>query len=469
MSTPFPDDPFLRGNFAPVLFEADAYDLPIREDWGGWPRELSGTLYRNGPNPPFAPSGNYHLFSGQGMIHAFYIADGKVSYRNRWVATPRYRAERAAGRSLFNATGPSEPAAAGIHVSTGNTHVITHGGRLFALDEYGPPFELDPVTLAPLGFSTWGGRIADSFTAHPKIDPETGELLAFGYSIGSFCSRQMAYYVLDKSGQVTTAEEFPAPYCSMVHDFIVTRNFVVFPVLPLSGSLERARAGLPILAWEPDLGSQLGVLRRGEPTSKIRWFTGPPCYVFHPMNAWDDGERIYADVVRYPIAPLFPGVDGRPAAPAPVHAALWRWTIDTAASTDAYKEEQLDDLFAEYPRFDERWAGLRYRHGFFAFNDQAGASAVASFTGLAHLDLATGTRTLWHAPAGAQVSEPVFVPRSFHAPEGDGYLLVVMYRAQTHNSELLCFDARELKLGPRAAVQLSHRIPFGFHGSFRPT
>lgn len=463
MSQPFPETPFFQGNFAPVGFEADAPDLPVR---GDWPGDLTGTLYRNGPNPAFAPKGRHHWFNGQGMIHAFAIADGRVSYRNRWVATPRYQAERAAGEALFGAGANRDPRAAGVPASGGNTNIVWHAGRLMALEENAPPFELDPSTLAPVGFNTFAGAINDCFTAHPKFDPDTGEMIAFGYSIGGPLSARVGYYVLDETGAATTVAAFDAPYCSMVHDFIVTRNFVIFPILPLTGSLERAARGGSAFAWDPAAGSHLGVLRRGAALSTLRWFKGPPSYVFHPMNAWDDGERIFADVMRYPRAPLFPDADGTDHDPRGASATLWRWEIDTAANTDVYTETQLDDLGGEFPRFDERFSGKEYRFGYFAFNDRPWNTPPATFNGIAALDLAQGRRQAWHCPAGDQVGEPVFVPRSPDAPEGDGHVLAVIYRAESRTSDLLCFNAQEIAAGPVGMAHLSTRVPFGFHGNF---
>ena len=203
------------------------------------------------------------------------------------------------------------------------------------------------------------------FTAHPKMDPETGEMVFFGYSAGAgFFSDDVAYGVADKTGKVTRLDMFKAPYSSMIHDFFVTRNYVVFPVLPLTGSLPRAMSGKPAFAWEPDKGSHIGVMRRDGNVNSIRWFTTDPCYVFHPMNMWEDGDKIYADVMQYPAAPLFPNADGSPGKPA--IARLVRWTFDLAGNTNTIKQEALDDMAGEFPRLDERRAGLSYRHGYFA-------------------------------------------------------------------------------------------------------
>jgi carotenoid cleavage dioxygenase-like enzyme len=184
MSQPFPADPFFSGNFAPLSFEADAPDLVLR---GELPKGLAGTLYRNGPNPQFAPrDSNHHWFIGDGMIHAFHIADGRVSYRNRWVRTPKWELEREAHRALFGSWGnpaTSDPSVQGKNNGAANTNIIWHAGKLFALYESQRPFALDPETLAAQGYWDFGGAFTGTrFTAHPKVDPETGEMAFFAYS-----------------------------------------------------------------------------------------------------------------------------------------------------------------------------------------------------------------------------------------------------------------------------------------------
>lgn len=467
MSQPFPDHPCLRGNFAPVHFESEAHDLPIE---GEFPRDLRGTLYRNGPNPQFAPRDRYHWFAGDGMLHAFAIADGKVDYRNRWVRTPKFELERAAGRALFGSFGnpaTSDPSVVGKDTGTANTNIVTHAGRLFALEEGHPPFEVDPATLAAKGYETLGGKVMGRFTAHPKTDPETGEMLAFAYSTGGVFTNKLAYYVLDKTGTMTRSEVFDAPYCAMMHDFITTRRHVLFPVMPLTGSLERAMGGKPAFAWEPEKGTHVGILRRDQPLATIRWFKGDAAYVFHPMNAWEEGDRIIADVMQYDAAPLFPNPDGTPGDERKAVARMVRWTFDLAGNSDTFRQEPLDDLLGEFPRFDERFTGLPYRHGYFAFYDPASRKFTGSFTGLAHLDLKTSVRKLWHCPDGDAVSEPVFVPRSAEAEKGDGWLLAVVFRGATQTSDLCVFDAQAIERGPIGRAMLSTRVPYGFHGNFR--
>jgi len=459
-------NPYLSGNFAPVRSEDDFAELKIT---GAIPPELTGTYYRNGPNPQFDPrDANYHWFAGDGMIHAFTVQNGKVSYRNRYVRTPKWVMENDADKALFGTFGnpmTSDPAVVGKDSGTANTNIIWHANRLLALEEGHQPFELDPVSLAPKGYRDYAGR-AGRFTAHPKIDPETGELVFFGYMVGDLpFSNGLAYGVADKAGNVTRLDTFEAPYSSMIHDFFVTKNYVAFPVLPLSGSLQRAMAGQMPFAWEPDKGSHIGVLRRDAGIETIRWFTADPCYVFHPMNMWEEGDTLVIDAMEYATAPLFPNADGSPGKNS--SAYLMRWTIDLAANTNAVRRQRIDDMAGEFPRLDERHAGLSYRHGYFAANSRDDGKVF--FDSIAHIDHQTGQKNVYRFADGDAPGEPVFVPRSVHAAEGDGFLVTTVYRGRENRSDFVVFDAAAVDRGPIASAAVPRRVPFGFHGNWRPS
>jgi carotenoid cleavage dioxygenase-like enzyme len=452
-------NPYLSGNFAPVRSEDD-FALEIT---GEMPRELAGTLYRNGPNPQFEPRDpNYHWFSGDGMIHGFFVENGAVRYRNRWVRTPKWELEHAAGKSLYGTFGnpmTTDPDALGKDSGVANTNIVRHGDQLLALEEGHAPFELDPVTLEPKGYAAFGGKM----TAHPKTDPVTGELVFFGYADGPMpLSPMVSYGVADAKGALTRRDTFEAPFSSMIHDFMVTANHVLFPVLPLTGSLPRAMGGLPPFAWEPDKGSWVGVMARDAGVESIRWFTTDACFVFHVMNAWEEGEKIVADVMRYEVAPLFPNPDGSRGQNA--GAYLVRWTFDLAGGSDTIKEEKLDDLAGEFPRYDERFTFQANRHGWFA--GQSVKPGDFRTNAIAHIDLTTGRRTHWEVPMGDAVGEPVFAERSADAPEGDGWLLTVVHRGAEDVSELVVLNALDVAAGPVATARLPRRVPFGFHGNW---
>jgi carotenoid cleavage dioxygenase len=454
-----------RTNLAPIPFESDAPHLRIE---GKLPRELNGTLYRNGPNPQFDAPGA-HWFVGDGMLHAFHLENGRAGYRNRWVRTPKWQAEHDAGRALFAGFGgrklPDAPPSDVKDNGVANTNIIFHGGRLLALEEGHLPTEIEPGTLKTLGSTNYDNRIAGPFTAHPKIDPVTGEMVFFGYNAGGPFSPLLSFGSVDASGVVTKFDRFEAPYASMVHDFIVTENHLLFPILPITGSMDRAMGGRPPYAWEPDKGGYVGVMKRKGAASDIVWFRAESCYVFHVMNAWEDGERIVADVMQFEEPPLFTHPDGSPTHPAKSRARLCHWTFDLAGNTDRFTQAYLDDITGEFPRIDDRRAGLANKHGWYACANP-NLPAFGALSGVVHVDGNGSRRGQYMLPAGDTISEPVFVARGEDAAEGDGWLLAVVWRARENRSDLAVFNAGDVEAGPAALVQLGTRVPDGFHGNW---
>jgi carotenoid cleavage dioxygenase len=447
-------------NFAPVTREIEADNLAVR---GTLPEGLRGTLYRIGPNPRF-PQPEAHWFGGDGMVHAFQIDGGRVSYRNRWVRTPKWRDEDRAGRALFRAFAgklPDAPDWSGSDSGVANTNIIWHAGALLALEEAHMPTAVTPRTVETLGYMEYG-PLKGPFTAHPKTDPQTGELLFFGYNADGKLTPGVQIGAIDAHGRLTHYARFQAPYPSMIHDFMATPRHLLIPVLPLTGSLARVEQGRPGYAWEPDKPAMIGVLPRRGSAEDVRWFEGPACYMFHVMNAWEDGNRILADVMVYDEPPLFPHADGSPGNPERQQAYLTRWTFDLSAGTRRFAAERLDDTAGEFPRIDDRLSGVRHRHGWFAASHREYGDG--ELNGIMHLDMSTGARDAYWLPAGDITSEPVFAPRG--SEEGDGWILAVVWRAAAQCSELLVFDARHVAAGPVATVELPQRVPFGFHGNW---
>lgn len=472
MSKPFPNTTYLQHNYAPVMAECDAPDLVVAE--GELPGELHGTLYRNGPNPMFPPLGNkHHWFLGEGMIHAIHVEGGKASYRNRWVRTEQYNRQREAGERLIGVAfgEPPAPAGEGIKQNVANTNIVHHAGRLLALDEGSLPVSMDSGTLSTDGSWDFAGAYQGPMTAHPKFDPQTGEMLFFGYMAGGPGSPDMSYVVVNSEGQVTRSDIFTAPYAAMVHDFITTDEYVIFPIFPATIDVDRIMKGGPVIAWDPEAGSHIGIMARNAGVETIRWFTGDPCYVYHPMNAFtshaDGRTRVVADMMKYSRVPLFPDANGQrpPADLGDEQGRLVRWTFDLDSNSDSYTEEALTDLGGEFPRLDERFAGLGYRHGYYAAQKR-GTEPGASFDTLVHIDLDTGKRQEWEPGAGKFVHEPVFVPRKADAPEGEGFITSLVYDGERNLSDFVVLDAENMSSGPLARVELPTRVPFGFHGNW---
>ena len=444
-------------------------DAPFLKVVGELPRELNGTLYRNGPNPQFDAPGA-HWFLGDGMLHAFHLENGRASYRNRWVRTPKWQAEHDAGRALFGGFGgrklPDTPATSCTDGGVANTNIIFHGGRLLALEEGHMPTEIEPGTLNRLGYCDYKGGIAGPFTAHPKIDPVTGEMVFFGYNAAGPLTPALSFGSVNASGVVTRFDRFEAPYASMVHDFIVTENHLLFPILPITGSMERAMRGQPPYAWEPEKGAYVGVMKRNGSAKDIVWFRAESCYVFHVMNAWEEGDRIIADVMQFEEAPLFTHPDGSPTDPAKSRARLCRWTFDLAGEYRPLHAKPISTTSPANSRASTIAAPASpAHHGWYACANPD-LPMFGALSGIVHVDGKGKRLGNYLLPAGDTISEPVFVERGKDAAEGDGWLLAVVWRARENRSDLAVFNASDVDAGPVALVHLGHRVPDGFHGNW---
>lgn len=430
---------FQRGNYAPVTDELTEFDLPVE---GAIPAELDGWYLRNGPNPRQATA---HWFTGDGMIHGVRVEGGRAAwYRNRWVRTESFENDF----PLYNADGTRN-----LRASVANTHVVNHAGKTLALVESALPYEISN-DLETLGAYDFGGKLVDSMTAHPKICPTTGELHFFGY--GNIFAPYVTYHRADANGELTINRPLDVGAHTMMHDFALTADHVVFMDLPVVFNLDIALKGdsdMPY-RWDDNYGARLGVMRRDDPFGPVRWFEIDPCYVFHIANAYDSGNSIVLQAVRYPELWRNDGgfdTDG----------VLWSWTIDLPTGTVA--ERQLDDRAVEFPRIDDRLAGLPARY------------AVSVGMGeLVRYDLSTGSaveHSFGTAESPGRPGEAVFVPStSGPADEGPdesaGWYLGYVYDPARDGSDLVIIDASDFAGRPVARIKLPHRVPFGFHGNW---
>lgn len=454
-------NPFLQGNFAPWRMEGDAPDLEVI---GELPRELRGTYYRNGPNPAFEPIGRYHWFDGDGMIHAIRIEDGRAHYRNRWVASEGLQEERAAGHALYPGLLELGRMEVPKFKVTANTNTVFHAQRLLALVESSLPTELDARTLATRGLYDFAGKLAGPMTAHPKLDPVNGEMLFFGYSP---FPPYLQYYVVDRGGALVHAEPIELAWPSMIHDFAVTERHAIFLLCPIVFDFERAMKGGSVFSWQPERGTRIGVLPRRGTSADVKWFETDPCYVFHPMNAYDDGDRVVVDVHRYEqLLFMNPEATRSPSWRDSQVARLHRFEMDLARGTLA--STPLDDHEGEFPRVDERLVGRKHRFGYFAtVGPEGNPSLLPQFTAVAKIDLERGGKVEVRAHGeGNGCGEPVFVPRRDDAAEDDGWVLYLAYDHARNASELLVVESRDFAGEPVARVRLPHRVPYGFHGNW---
>jgi carotenoid cleavage dioxygenase len=441
-----PENPYLEGNYGPVHEEVTAFDLPIT---GELPADLSGRLLRIGPNPvvPADPA-TYHWFTGTGMVHGVRIRDGRAEwYRNRFVRADDVVAARG---------GPATPGPRRTMDFAPNTNVIGHAGDTFAIVEAGALPMLLSYELDTLARSDFGGTLGDAFTAHPKTDPVTGELHAISYY---WEHERLQYQVVGTDGRVRHRVDVPVPGRPMVHDMGLTERYAILMDLPVTFSLDAAMAGASFpYRWDPAYGARVGLLPREGGAEEIVWCELPgSCYVFHPVNAYDDGERVVMDVARH--ATMFAEDVLGPSDAVP---QLYRWTIDPA--TRRVSEQLLDERGQEFPRHDERLVARRHRYAYCVAADLL----RDGFTGLIKHDLDAGTSEGVDYGAGRMTMEAVFVPRTDAAAEDDGWLMSYVYDATTDRSDVVVLHAQDLAAGPVATVHLPQRVPFGFHGNWVP-
>lgn len=427
----------MRGNYAPVPDELTAYDLPVE---GAIPPELDGWYLRNGSNPR-TPTG--HWFLGDGMIHGVRIENGAAKwYRNRWVRTESF--EQPFG--VYNADGTRN-----LRSSVANTHVVNHAGKTLALVESSLPYEITK-DLETVGCYDFGGELNDSMTAHPKICPTTGELHFFGY--GNLFQPHVSYHRVDADGLLTVNRPVEVPALTMMHDFAMTSEHVVFMDLPIVFNLDIAISGkgdMPF-RWEDDYGARFGVLRRDDPFGEVRWFDIAPCYIFHVANAYVDGDSIVLQAVRYPELWRNDGAFGQ-------SGVLWEWSLDTR--TGSVSERQLDDRAVEFPRIDDRLAGMPARYAVSVGDARLVRYDMTTGSAVEHAFGAAG------APGGP--GEAVFVPSpSGTADETNGWYIAYVYDPVQDSSDLVILDASDFAAPPLARIRMPRRVPYGFHGNWIP-
>jgi carotenoid cleavage dioxygenase len=450
--------PFLDGLMAPVMDERDDAQLEIA---GTLPAGLRGVFVRNGPNPQFPPRGAYHPFDGDGMLHAVYFENGRARYRNRWVESAGLRAERKRGRACFGSLSqfsfPEQDVMdeAGLMKNNANTHFVRHAGRYLALMEAAKPTELSRE-LETLGEYDFGGRLAGPMTAHPKIDPATGEMLFFGYSP---LPPYLRYHVADASGALVHSVEIELPAPVMIHDFAITEHFVVFVDSPAVFDVNAMMEGKPAISWQPERGTRLGVLPRRGAGDEIRWFDVPTCNVVHFFNAWDTGTKLE---IHGPAFDRMPGAlqFDRPEQQEEPYPRRWR--VDLGSGAVDY--EQTDDRAGEFPRINDGFTGRRHRY---MYNSMARDWAFGfNFNGVVKYDVETGAATEFIHPDTVVVGEHIFVPEAGGSREDDGWVLTMATDRLTERSELVVLDARDLAAGPIARVRMRRRVPIGFHANW---
>jgi carotenoid cleavage dioxygenase len=465
---------------APSRVECDIYDLVVH---GKVPEEIDGIWYRSIPDPQYAPMlGDDTMLSGDGMVSSFVFENGHVDFKMRYVQTDRWRNERKARRSLYGLyRNPytDDPSVRGRNLggkgmSRGvtNTTPIFHGGRLLALKEDSLGWELDPITLETRGEWNYQGKLkSQTMTAHTRLDPETGELFFFGYEASGLATRDVAYCVADKNGNLVREEWFEVPYCSMMHDFAVTKEHVIFPVFPTTANLDRIKAGGAHWVWEPSKETFVGIMPRAGSVQDIRWFRGPATSAYHFMNAYTEGSKVHLDfgcgkVNPFPFIQKASNIEVNPAE---MGGDYVRWTFDLSKPGERW-EEYLIGPGGEMPRIAEKDFMVDYDIGYYqTYDPEAGPPLIAGpvgagFNTLLRLEVKSGRVTKLPMPPGTTLQEELHIPSK--QPGHEGYLAFVVDLHEKNLSEVWLVEAQHIGKGPIARIQVPLRLRAAVHGNW---
>ncbi|MGH8226952.1 MAG: carotenoid oxygenase family protein, partial [Steroidobacteraceae bacterium] len=271
-------------------------------------------------------------------------------------------------------------------------------------------------------------------------------------------------------------ELFLAPYVSMIHDWAVTDRHLVFPLMPTTADADRMRKGGPHWMFDPDLDTEIGLMRRDAEVADLRWYRAPPCGVGHVVNAFSDGERVCVDIFvsERNQFPFIANADGSAFEREKSAPRLTRWSFDLARRDGCFESRTLYADFMEMPAIDPRYQMHPYRHAFCTVVDPTLPLNVAGTIGvgwnvLAHLDVATGRMERYPVGDAAICQEPCFVPRSPGAPEGEGFVLAQLTRCDGYlRTEIIVLDAQHLADGPIATLELPLRLRPAVHGTWVP-
>ena len=468
-----------RGFSAPTRFEATIYDC---ETIGQVPTDISGGFVRVGGEYIYPSKYKDDGPNSDGYVSMFRFKNGRVNYTGKWVKTPRLENNLKAHRQLYgyyrnpydddpSVTDVAHPEKRAI----ANTAPIAHGGKLFALKEDGAPYELDAKTLETIGPWDFHGKYkSPTFTAHPKIDPVSGEMVCFGYEAAGPATTDMFVYTIDKKGHVSREWRVKAPYTSMMHDMALTQKHIIFPGGGFVTDLERLKAHKVHWAWDPAKPSYIGILPRDGDAKDMRWFFGPKRNMVHTFNARSEGNKVILEAPFFDdnlLFPMFAPVDGSPLKDIQ-RARIRRLTFDLDSKSDQWQEEILWPMqVSDLGRVDTRYMTLPTRYGFTAYIDPArpfdekrGGNMRGRATNIyARFDFADRKIENYFVGDVHSLGECCFVPRKGSTAEGDGYIIGVASNFAEMRSELIIADAKNLAGGDIARVILPFRSP-SLHG-----
>ena len=444
-------NPFLQGNFSPVTDELDVKNLSIE---GEIPKDLFGIYMRNGSNPAFPPFSYTYPFDGDGMLHAVYLENGKASYKNRFIETHQLQVERRVGKAVYGGLACPfirdsrllQPGDSMMPVKLGRfIHIIRHAEQYIALHESTSAYAVN-AKLETIGeWNPTQSEAAIDVNAHTRLDPETGELFFISYHSDKPI---VTYHIFDKNGQCSRSGTIDVPYKSMIHDFVLTKNFIIIFLCPVVIDFENFLHGKPFANWQPEFNTRIALFSR-ENLKDTTWIETEPFFTYHFANAYEIDGKIGVDYVRYPVFTM----ETKNLQP----SHLFQTTIDFIQKKCSHK--QIDNHDIEFPRINDNFNANPYRYIYVTENNMHT---------LIKYDLKTQNILRHDFGINYEIGEAVFASKMNSQDEDDGYLMLFVYDKVKDESDFIILDSKNFTDKPLAKIKLPRRIPHGLHGSWMP-
>ncbi len=468
IQAPHSEEPSATRGFSDLTVETRIAGLPVQ---GSLPEWLTGSLVRVAPAQwDLGESTVRHWFDGQAMLHNFEISGGQVSYANRFLDTKQRRAVQETGKIAYSefATDPCRSIFKRVQTmfspqltDNTNVNVVKLGERYIAMTETPIALEFDPETLDTLGVAYESA--ADTSTAHPHAERDSGGMLNFGTKFGprnSYRFFELGPQESEPRVVATVATKHP----SYQHSFGLTEHYIVLTEFPYTVNPVKLITGrhpfIENFEWHPDQPTRITLVDRATGETK-HVFETEARFAFHHVNAFEQGDEVVVDICNMADPSIISDLYIEKLRTAPeLHTMphLERFTLNTATGTariDRISDVPFELARINYRRCNER--PYRYTWG----NGYSGDSGWLDE--IVKIDVTTGAAKRWSEP-GAYPGEPVFVAAPEATDEDEGALLSVVFDASAVSSYLLVLDARDLTEVARATVP--HHIPFGFHGQF---
>ncbi|XP_048133966.1 carotenoid 9,10(9',10')-cleavage dioxygenase 1-like [Rhodamnia argentea] len=524
----FVDQPYppSQKNFAPVQEIGEAVEVACLE--GQLPADFpEGVFIRNGPNPQFgclqsaaSPLGitNETWVEGEGMLHVLFFkktcdSDWSISYKNKYIESETFKLEKQRNKPSFIPAIEGDPLAVLAAVSLNrirlnagnkflcNTSVFEHSGKLYAIAENYLPHEIDSQTLETFGVWDFNGDWSRPCTSHPKKAPRSGELVIMGIDV------KKPFYVVGvvsaDGKELLHKVDVQIPKSVLSHEIGVTERYNIIVDHPLSLEVSRLAKGGPLLKYDKEGTTRLGVMPRYGDAKSIRWFEVETCCALHILNTFEDGGEVVVRGCRA-MTSILPGPDwgenkfdwysrGFKLPPKKrengneeegfLFHCVYEWRLNM--ETREVKERNLSGTHSsmDFPFINGNFTGLKNKFGFAQVLDSAASSSCgqAKYGGLAKLyfdkpqeeDSQQAVKVEYHKFAESSFcSGSVFVAKNGSAEgedDDDGWIATFVHSEASDETQVHIIDAKDFEGGPVAKIRLPQRVPYGFHGIFMAT